>query len=249
MCDFSYRHFDELIERCLELNYRFVTLDEITEGTFGGSRTVFLRHDVDHSLQTAADMAERERSLGVRSSYYFLLYGESDLLSAAGLAALRTIRECGHQIGLHYDVGFYDQLGLSVAEGINRDLTVLRSIAGGPVTSISPHNPTTTRQLTEAESRGVSNVHSVAGPRGYKYLSDSCQHWREGCLCGHIGRHLRLHVLIHPIWWRDTHMNLFDILELHRQEHTHRIDAAFSETAVHYKTCLLRRQQTDLRRL
>jgi hypothetical protein len=37
--------------------------------------------------------------------------------------------------------------------------------------------------------------------KGFKYLSDSNGKWREGCICGHLGRHDRLCVLIHGWWW------------------------------------------------
>ena len=242
MCDFSYAHFDAFVGDCVEQGYRFVTQDEIVNGVSSSARTIFLRHDVDHSMEAAAEMAERERRLGARASYYLLLHGEYDLLSADGLAALRTIQRCGHDIALHYDVAFYDSQGLSVADGVAQDLALLRAISGSPVTSMSAHNPTTTRQLSDAETRGIQDVHSAAGPRGYRYLSDSCQRWREGCACGYVGRESTLHVLIHPIWWRERHTDLFDIIEERREAERRRVDARHAATAEHFRDCLLARQ-------
>ena len=221
---------------CLEHQYSFITHSQMSE--CADRRVILLRHDVDHSLDAAAEMAERERRLGVRASYYLLLHGDYDLLTREGTASLQAIRVAGHEIGLHYDVALYDEHELSLSEGIERDLALLQAIAGVPVCSFSPHNPTTTRLIDHAEYSGFEDVHMEGRKWGFRYLSDSCQAWREGCLCGHIAEHSRLHVLIHPLWWRQRHTNLFEILRLQQDEEQRRVETRYARSTDHYRECL-----------
>ena len=63
---------------------------------------LFLRHDVDLSLDAAVRMAELEVEHGVQTTY--LLMTESvfyNLASREGAAAIARLRELGHAVGLH----------------------------------------------------------------------------------------------------------------------------------------------------
>ena len=61
-----------------------------------------LRHDVDHDLGVALDMALFERARGIRATYFILHthpYCEQDHF----IDRLRAISDAGHEIGLHLD--------------------------------------------------------------------------------------------------------------------------------------------------
>lgn len=67
---------------------------------------VTFRHDVDVSLRAAVRMAAMQQRLGVRSTFYVMArspyYRVQDSESRACIAAIRS---CGHEIGLHVDLG------------------------------------------------------------------------------------------------------------------------------------------------
>ena len=96
-CRFDLEHYAEILEAGKSGGYRF-------EGFGGGPErgTIYLRHDVDLSLDAALRMAELETEHGVSTTY--LLMTESvfyNLASSEGIAAISRLRELGHAVGLH----------------------------------------------------------------------------------------------------------------------------------------------------
>jgi hypothetical protein len=71
-------------------------LREFTPGAAG----VFLRHDVDHDLDLALEMAYWEREAGHRATY-FILPTAAYAADPALLSKLAQIRDFGHEIGVH----------------------------------------------------------------------------------------------------------------------------------------------------
>ena len=64
----------------------------------------FIRHDVDISLKKAVEMAEFENKHRISSTYYILLSSPYyNALEAENLQRIRTLRELGMNVGLHYD--------------------------------------------------------------------------------------------------------------------------------------------------
>lgn len=96
----------ELIEELARLGCNFKSINHIN---CSESKDVFLRHDVDFSLDLTLPIAELEHKLGVRSCYYVLLSGPYNPCSAASVNAMKKLREMGHEIGLHYDLSLYPE--------------------------------------------------------------------------------------------------------------------------------------------
>ena len=65
-----------------------------------GASGIFLRHDVDHDLDLALEMAYWERELGHRSTY-FILPTAPYAADARLPAKLRQIQAFGHEVGVH----------------------------------------------------------------------------------------------------------------------------------------------------
>ena len=199
-CDFSLDHFEEILTLVRE-RYEALTF---REWTLGGARTprVFIRHDVDHSLRLASQMARVEAKLGVRSTYFIQLH--SDLYAAAtpaGASMVRDLVALGHEIGLHYDTGYYLSAERDPSAAFEADLALLSRLAGTPVVSAAKHNPIDTPAARDLASRVKFDPYSEAFMRGLKYISDSSMKWREGCACEHLARGRELQVLLHPVWW------------------------------------------------
>lgn len=177
-CGFDLEHYRELLEAARAGGYRFARFgDAIERGD------LFLRHDVDLSLEAALEMAALEAELGVQATY--LLMTESvfyNLASSEGSAALARLRELGHAVGLH---AVYPRASLD--ERFD------------PVVSWHNPDPGTMSQPIA----GAVNVYAEPYFSPASYRSDSNQRWRAGCPHEELraGAFPWLQVLVHPEIW------------------------------------------------
>jgi hypothetical protein len=177
-CAFDLAHYRELLESAQGGGYRWATFDrEPQEGD------VFLRHDVDLSLDAALATAELERELGARATYFLMTESRFyNLGSRAGRDAIRGLRELGHAVGLHavYPTAALDD-------------------RFDPV--VAWHNPD-----PEYMSEPIDGAVNVMQPPWFtkgRYRSDSNAHWREGCPHDELaaGSFEWLQLLVHPEIW------------------------------------------------
>jgi hypothetical protein len=175
-CAFDLEHYGELIRAAGSGGYRFAFFDREPQ-----AGELLLRHDVDLSLEAAVELAELERELGVRSTYFLMKRSVFyNLDSYVGAAALARLRELGHRVGLH-------------AVWPDADLDERFD----PV--IAWHNPEPAYM-----SEPVEGAVNVMEPRfAANYRSDSNQRWRQGCPHGELARSgfEWLQLLTHPEIW------------------------------------------------
>jgi hypothetical protein len=177
-CDFSMPHYRELIRAAERGGYRFAFFDdEPREGD------ILLRHDVDLSLEAAVEMARVEAQLGAQATYFLMTTSVFyNLDSAVGRAAVATLRDLGHRIGLHavYPKGQLDERFDHV---------------------IAWHNPDP--EYMKAPIDGAANVMEERYFDPATYRSDSNQHWRSGCPHEALGaaEFPWLQLLVHPEIW------------------------------------------------
>ncbi len=177
-CSFDLEHYREILEAARAGGYRFARFGEGPE-----HGDLFLRHDIDLSLEAALTMAELEAELGARSTY--LLMTESifyNLASAEGVSAIARLRELGHAVGLH-----------AVHPNVDLDERF------DPV--ISWHNPEP--EYMSGEIPGAVNAYGDRYFSPATYRSDSNQRWRSGCPHEELraGSFPWLQVLVHPAIW------------------------------------------------
>jgi hypothetical protein len=177
-CSFDLAHYREILEAAQVGGYRFKPFgDEPERGD------LFLRHDVDLSLDAALEMAELEAEVGVLATY--LLMTESvfyNLASSEGVTTIARLRELGHRVGLH---AVYPNVELD-----ERFDTV-----------VAWHNPRA--EYMSQKIAGAVNVYSELYFSPSSYRSDSNQHWRSGCPHEELrgGSFPWLQILVHPEIW------------------------------------------------
>ena len=177
-CSFDLGHYREILEAAKAGGYRFRAFGEGPE-----RRDLFLRHDVDLSLDAALQMAELETQLKVQATY--LLMTESvfyNLASSEGTAAIARLRELGHAVGLH---AVYPKIELDERfDGV-----------------VSWHNPQSEYMFEKIS--GAINVYAEPYFAPPTYRSDSNQHWRSGCPHEELrgGSFPWLQILVHPEIW------------------------------------------------
>lgn len=177
-CSFDLAHYRELLEAAQAGRYRFKPFGESPE-----RGDLFMRHDIDLSLDAALRMAELEAELGISTTY--LLMTESvfyNLASSEGVAAIEHLRALGHAVGHH---AVYPKVELDAR---------FDSV-------VSWHNPDP--EYMSAKVPGAINVYAEPFFSPQTYRSDSNQHWRSGCPHEELrgGGFAWLQILVHPEIW------------------------------------------------
>ena len=177
-CAFDLDHYRELLGAAAAGGYRFATFDREPQ-----SGDVFLRHDVDLSLEAALSLAELEQERGARATYFLMTESVFyNLDSQLGRGTLARLRELGHAVGLHavHPRARFDTRFDPVLAWHNPDAEFVHDPVDGAVNVMQP--PWFTRD---------------------KYRSDSNQHWREGCPHDELrtGAFEWLQLLVHPEIW------------------------------------------------
>jgi hypothetical protein len=177
-CDFSLDHYGELLEAAKQGGYGFSSFADEPHPA-----TLFLRHDVDLSLDAALRMAELEAEAEAPATYFLMTQSVFyNLTSSEGVRAINRLRELGHGIGLH-----------AVWPGAEHDDRF------DPV--LAWHNPE-----PDYMSQPVDGFVNVMEPPYFDpdhYRSDSNQQWRHGCPHEGLarGEFEWLQLLVHPEIW------------------------------------------------
>jgi hypothetical protein len=201
--DFTEAGYRQLLLALKERGYSFARYGEPPAG-----KHVLWRHDVDVSMHRAARLAAIEAQEGAFATYFvnpqcsFYSLLEPDVLRQC-----HAIARMGHEIGLHFDGGAHaidrwqrSQLEVAVA----RAQSLLETIVGTPVRSVSWHNPDQSNLLDfdDETIAGLHNAYAGGLRRAYTYCSDSNGYWRFRPMAEVIAEeHERLHLLTHPEWW------------------------------------------------
>ncbi len=177
-CDFSLRHYRELLGAAKDGGYRFVGFDRPPQ-----PGDLILRHDVDLSLGAALLMAEVEAAEGAWSTWFLMTRSVFyNLDSPEGERTIAQLQALGHRVAHH-------------AVWPHADLDERFDAV------VAWHNPDP--EYISGEIDGAANVMRPPFFDPDHYRSDSNQHWRHGC--PHValaeGRFEWLQLLVHPEIW------------------------------------------------
>lgn len=206
-CDFTFRHYRDILEAALRMGYTFSTFAAHEAVT--APRLFLMRHDVDLSIDNCLTFARIEHELGIASTYFVRVHAR--LYNPFEFHTYRKLREferLGHELALHYEPGYAAAVGEDEQQMVRREKTILEAILDHPVVSASAHLPGKSgKTVTEANAASFGlryEAYTARFMEGFKYISDSNGRWREGCMCGHLGQHERLCVLTHGWWWFES---------------------------------------------
>jgi hypothetical protein len=177
-CHFDLPHYRELLDAAAAGGYRHATFE--SEPRPGD---LYLRHDVDLSLEAALELARLEHEAGARATYFLMTESVFyNLDSALGRTTLAELRALGHAVALH-----------AVHPHAARDDRF------DPV--LAWHNPDP--EYVHEPVGGFLNVMQTPWFTRGRYRSDSNQHWREGCPHEELraGGFEWLQLLVHPEIW------------------------------------------------
>jgi hypothetical protein len=178
MTDWSLAGYRTLVDAAIAGGYRAAGFEVEPENGI-----IYLRHDVDLSLDAALRMARLEADASVTATYFLMTASVFyNLDSAEGKAAIAELRSLGHRVGLHavYPEVELDERFDPVVAWHNPDPAYMSAPIDGALNVMEPHrfDPAT-------------------------YRSDSNQHWRSGDPRDELraGSFPWLQLLIHPEIW------------------------------------------------
>jgi hypothetical protein len=199
-CAFDLAHYRELLDAAAASGYRPALFDREPQ-----PGDLFLRHDVDMSLDAALAMAGLEAERGVAATYFLMTRSDFyNLESRGGERTLARLRELGHRVGLH---------------GVHPDARLDDRF--DPVLAWHTPDP----EWMSAPVDGAVNVMQPPWFDPARYRSDSNQHWRSGCPHAELaaGAFEWLQLLVHPEIWvyegstmRETMLAFLDAEREHR---------------------------------
>ena len=218
---FTYKDYHNLLDNLIESNYRFSFFEKDTKNN--NDNVVFLRHDIDKSIDKAFEIASIEHDKNIVSTFFFLT--RSPLYSILEPNTLKTIREIhrmGHSIGLHIDFNRIKNTlvdsNISINTILENEFNIMNKVTGGILSKIfSFHNPTTDLlNISSFKNKILCAYDNDFMLPKTKYISDSNNFWREGSPIENIKnkKWKRLQILTHPIWWtQDTPVNIIKLLK------------------------------------
>jgi hypothetical protein len=167
-------------------------------------RHLVLRHDIDMSLRAALPIAEVERGLGVKATYFVLLRSEMyNPLSSVSCLALKQLRALGHEIGLHFDAAPHGDALRALDSAATDECEFLERLLGHDVRVISFHRPAPALLGYPHRLAGRRHAYEPRFFRDMGYCSDSRGAWGNGHPLEHpaVQNGGALQLLTHPIWW------------------------------------------------
>ncbi len=212
ICDFSLRHYRELLQAAKTGGYRWAGFDSAPS-----AGNLILRHDVDLSLDAALAVAEVEADEGAWSTWFLMTRSVFyNLASSEGERAIERLRVLGHRVAHH---AVYPHVDLD----------------GRFEPAVAWHNPDP--DYMRAPIPGAVNVMEAPFFDPDHYRSDSNHEWRHGCPHEQLaqGGFEWLQLLTHPEIWafegttmRESMESLLDADRAARLEHlrSDRIDLA-----------------------
>jgi hypothetical protein len=199
-CNFTLAHYGEILRQAKAMSYRISRLRE-ARSTIESGGIIFLRHDIDFSVEDAYRMAQFEEQLGVRSTYCVLLHAPTYSIGESSVRdMLRRMSGMGHEIALHYDLSFFEEAGIQANEGIRREAEFLGFVAGTTIETIAQHMPAKHGKFVPA-GEFFLDAYAESLTQQSVYISDSRRIWRAGCIHERLGSKDRIQLLIHPEWW------------------------------------------------
>lgn len=192
----TYSAYRELIAILQEKNFAFSFFGEKS------GKDVYLRHDIDVSIDYALPLAELERALGVKSTYFVLAVSDAyNPFSEKNLEQLQQILSLGHEIGLH----------VWNSEKIASESAFLAEALKRPIRFFSLHRPASSSvDFSALAASGLINAYDPAYFSKESYISDSNGNFRVGdpylFLKNFTGE--RLQFLTHPLWWGEAPLEI-----------------------------------------
>ncbi|HLN89456.1 MAG TPA: hypothetical protein VK253_05260 [Candidatus Binatia bacterium] len=174
---------------------------------------LILRHDIDYSPEVALSMARLEQGMGIKATYFALLYSTSyDATDGRIQNTLKEISRLGHEIGLHYLPLQYQSYKRPVNDTLQLEVEMLEKISGQKIHTISRHGIWDRDPFFSV--RGLINANHPYW-RSDLFVHESCRAWYpvEGLVKLLKFPPRRAQLLIHPDNWTFERIDRTELID------------------------------------
>jgi len=212
-CPFTLSEYRQLIRLAKE-RFALVGYAEYRQS----ERFIIWRHDVEYCVPEMSVLAKIDAEEGIKSTFFVQLH--SDLYNFWDADTVRQIKQWvawGHELGLHFDCGYYgDEIFERIEKTIEFEKNLLEDIYGAQIFSFSYHNPNPTSLKYQDNYAGLVNAYNkdfFNGP--ILYVSDSNGRWREQTIRDVLTdpQTTKAQVNTHDTWWTDERIPQIQKLE------------------------------------
>ncbi|NQV99741.1 MAG: hypothetical protein HQ483_08595 [Rhodospirillales bacterium] len=244
--DFSIEHYREIL-RAIKKSHKtlsFKDAHELGQDILTIERFVLMRHDVEFSVSAALRLAEADHAENIKSTFFLLYTSDYNPFEEEEAIKIQAILNMGHDIGLHYDAGLFEKLGVDPAEVAKRQIALFESFFKTKIYAMSSHMP-----MRSGKTFSVGDIIDTYEPlylKDIKYLSDSTQAWREGVVTENLDKYAQIHLLTHEYIWHPDNLDWDTLLLMDVQEKFQRMwDRALKNIST-YREGLRLRKKKDL---
>lgn len=204
LVDFKQSRYYEVL-KLAKKEYGFCSFADFKKS----KKSIILRHDIDASVPAALEIAEIEKSLKIKATYFILLHSPwYNLLEDEQTEAVKNIVKAGHYIGLHFDAGFYNiKSENELVKFLKIEKDFLQKTFNVNINTFAFHNPDSKcLKFDKWKYAGMINTYSRFFKENIAYVSDSNGYWRNSRLIDEIksGNHNIIQVLTHPLHWQKS---------------------------------------------
>ncbi|MFP4476686.1 MAG: hypothetical protein ACLFOY_14100 [Desulfatibacillaceae bacterium] len=194
-----------------------------------GDNAFILRHDVDFDVDSAHRLAHIEDECGVRSTFFIQTTAHTyNPFSPVHRPKIREMAAMGFEIGIHFDPAVYGDVEQSqLARYLDREASLLATVTGVPVKSVSLHNPSVNGWFPLFE--GYHNAYSKGIFSDACYISDSCMQFRGKdpyAFVENVRRH-PVQILLHPFHFSEDGSEYPDLFYEYIRGHACAVDSLF----------------------
>lgn len=212
---YSLESYCLIVRQALSSGYVFVPFS--LEQPPSGNR-IYLRHDVDYSLEMALLLAETNAELGVQGTFCILLRSEIyNFLSPRSLDIVARIHDSGQQVGLHVRILLDLLRDDSLLDArLRADFEFVRSNLPFVSPVFSWHNPThevLERYIQCRTKAGLLNTYSAEFFRDIAYYSDSNMRHSVDEIMQLVGgsQTRAMQLVLHPLNWVAGGNDMLDV--------------------------------------
>jgi len=211
---FNLKTYEEILINARNNGYKFNSFNNLDnfDNNNNPKNEILLRHDIDVCPKAAYIMSKIENRNNIKATYFFMIRSPLyNLFSRSTNYYIKQIINLGHDIGLHFDAGFYKKEGYEdvLSNQIIHQKDIIENEFNIKIKSVSFHQPN--KIILESQfkfPKSLINTYSNSLSKKYKYFSDTNQEIRwlqnreisiEDSLSSRYPESIQL--LVHPIWW------------------------------------------------
>ena len=194
MSNFSKKEYEKIIRNFKKERFNFINNFKSND-----SKKIFLRHDVDFSLEYALEIAEINSKNNISATFFFMISNNFyNLASIYSKNLVNKISNLKQSISLHFDPEIYT----NIHSGLKKELKIFENLFGKKLKIISIHRP---RKFLDKgiKFKNINHTYEDKYFKHTKYISDSkgAFFYDDPRSSKILKSHLNIQLLIHPIWW------------------------------------------------